>query len=95
MHEVTISKVAILGIAVGALVILLMILVAACRPYNPAPFLEGSLDKPGAYLSLTETLSFVLRKISQNWLDHFYFVRVIALNSGNSTDSEIYNQLLA
>lgn len=50
-ERVTISKVAILGIAVGALVILLMILVAACRPYNPAPFPEGSLDKPVNYSS--------------------------------------------
>ncbi|KAF9615472.1 hypothetical protein IFM89_023730 [Coptis chinensis] len=30
-----------------ALVILLMILVAACRPHNPPPFSEGALDKPG------------------------------------------------
>ena len=44
---VTISKAAILGIALGALVILLLILVAACRPQNPAPFPDGSLDKPG------------------------------------------------
>ncbi|KAL9338972.1 hypothetical protein Peur_067987 [Populus x canadensis] len=43
----TISKAAILGIALGALVILLMILVAACRPHNPAPFSDVSLDKPG------------------------------------------------
>ena len=44
---VTISKAAILGIALGALVILLMILAAACRPHTPAPFSDGSLDKPG------------------------------------------------
>ncbi|KAL7165688.1 hypothetical protein ACSBR2_036548 [Camellia fascicularis] len=50
-ERVTISKAAILGIALGALVILLMILVAACRPHNPTPFLEGSLDKPVNYLS--------------------------------------------
>ncbi|GFZ15588.1 leucine-rich receptor-like protein kinase family protein [Actinidia rufa] len=50
-ERVTISKAAILGIALGALVILLMILVAACRPHNPAPFLEGSLDKPANYSS--------------------------------------------
>jgi hypothetical protein len=43
----TISKSAIPGIALGALVILLMILVAACRPHNPAPFSDVSLDKPG------------------------------------------------
>ncbi|KAF7830411.1 LRR receptor-like serine/threonine-protein kinase ERECTA [Senna tora] len=45
-ERVTLSKAAILGIALGALVILLMILLAACRPYNPSPFPDGSLDKP-------------------------------------------------
>ncbi|GMQ02378.1 hypothetical protein CsSME_00048639 [Camellia sinensis var. sinensis] len=50
-ERVTISKAAILGIALGALVILLMILVAACRSHNPTPFLEGSLDKPVNYSS--------------------------------------------
>ncbi|OMO67023.1 hypothetical protein CCACVL1_20840 [Corchorus capsularis] len=48
-ERVVISKAAILGIALGALVILLMILIAACRPHNPAPFLDGSLDKPVTY----------------------------------------------
>ncbi|XP_059453306.1 LRR receptor-like serine/threonine-protein kinase ERECTA [Corylus avellana] len=48
-EQVTISKAAILGIALGALVILLMILVAACRPHKPAPFPDGSLDKPVTY----------------------------------------------
>ncbi|CAN4121266.1 unnamed protein product [Withania somnifera] len=50
-ERVSISKAAILGIALGALVILLMILVAACRPQNPAPFMEGSIDKPVNYSS--------------------------------------------
>ncbi|XP_059662049.1 LRR receptor-like serine/threonine-protein kinase ERECTA [Cornus florida] len=50
-ERVMISKTAILGIALGALVILLMILVAACRPHNPTPFFEGSLDKPVNYSS--------------------------------------------
>ncbi|XP_074367348.1 LRR receptor-like serine/threonine-protein kinase ER1 isoform X2 [Apium graveolens] len=45
----TIPKAAILGIAVGALLILLMILVAACRPQNPTPFINGSFDKPVNY----------------------------------------------
>lgn len=31
--------------------ILLMILVAACRPQKPAPFMEGSIDKPGTIFS--------------------------------------------
>lgn len=48
-ERVTISKAAILGIALGALVILLMILVAVCRPQSPAPFPDGSLDKPVIY----------------------------------------------
>ncbi|CAN1786618.1 LRR receptor-like serine/threonine-protein kinase ERECTA [Linum perenne] len=48
-QRVTISKAAILGIALGALVILLMILVAAFRPHHPPPFLDGSLDKPVSY----------------------------------------------
>ncbi|KAF9623966.1 hypothetical protein IFM89_006693 [Coptis chinensis] len=42
----SIYKATILGIALGALVILLMILVAVCRPHNPPPFSEGALDKP-------------------------------------------------
>ncbi|BFG18054.1 hypothetical protein CerSpe_043280 [Prunus speciosa] len=50
-ERATISKAAILGIALGALVILLMILVAACRPYNPTPFPESSLDKPAVNYS--------------------------------------------
>lgn len=49
-HAVTLSKAAILGITLGALVILLMILLAACRPHNPSPFPDGALDKPGTYL---------------------------------------------
>ncbi|KAK7819482.1 lrr receptor-like serine/threonine-protein kinase erecta [Quercus suber] len=48
-ERVTISKAAILGIALGALVILLVILAAACRPHTPAPFSDGSLDKPVSY----------------------------------------------
>lgn len=47
VNAVTISKAAILGIALGALVILLMILVAAFRPHSPTPFQDGTLDKPG------------------------------------------------
>ncbi|KAK4353266.1 hypothetical protein RND71_028784 [Anisodus tanguticus] len=50
-ERVSISKAAILGIALGALVILLMILVAACRQQNPAPFMEGTIDKPVNYSS--------------------------------------------
>lgn len=50
-ERVTISKAAILGIAVSALVILLMILAAVCRPNSPVPFPEGSLDKPVNYSS--------------------------------------------
>ncbi|KAI5393545.1 LRR receptor-like serine/threonine-protein kinase ERECTA isoform X1 [Lathyrus oleraceus] len=45
--RVTLSKAAILGITLGALVILLMILLAACRPHHPAPYPDGSLEKPG------------------------------------------------
>ncbi|KAK1367956.1 LRR receptor-like serine/threonine-protein kinase ERECTA [Heracleum sosnowskyi] len=47
--RVTISKAAILGIALGALVVLLMILVAACMPHYPAPSLDGTLVKPVKY----------------------------------------------
>ncbi|KAF5748363.1 putative erecta [Tripterygium wilfordii] len=50
-ERVTISKAAILGIALGALVILLMILVAACRPYNPSTYSDGALDKPAVTYS--------------------------------------------
>ncbi|KAF8055259.1 hypothetical protein N665_1300s0007 [Sinapis alba] len=48
--RVSISRAAILGIAIGGFLILLMVLVAACRPHNPPPFLDGSsLDKPVTY----------------------------------------------
>ncbi|XP_062228428.1 LRR receptor-like serine/threonine-protein kinase ER1 isoform X4 [Phragmites australis] len=40
-----ISKAAILGIAVGGLVILLMILVAVCRPHRPPVFKDVSVSK--------------------------------------------------
>ncbi|XP_042059939.1 LRR receptor-like serine/threonine-protein kinase ERECTA isoform X2 [Salvia splendens] len=40
-ERVSISKAAILGIALGAMVILLMILFAACRPHHPKPFTVG------------------------------------------------------
>uniref|UniRef100_A0A7N0U6T8 non-specific serine/threonine protein kinase n=1 Tax=Kalanchoe fedtschenkoi TaxID=63787 RepID=A0A7N0U6T8_KALFE len=50
-ERVTISKAAILGIALGGLLLLLMILVAACRPHRPAPFPDMSLDKPVTYSS--------------------------------------------
>ncbi|KAK7311948.1 hypothetical protein RJT34_10440 [Clitoria ternatea] len=49
-ERATLSKAAILGIAIGALVILLMILLAACRSHKPAPFPDGSFDKPVSYL---------------------------------------------
>ncbi|KAL1562279.1 non-specific serine/threonine protein kinase [Salvia divinorum] len=45
-ERVSISKAAILGIALGAMVILLMILIAACRPHRPKAFTVGPLDKP-------------------------------------------------
>ncbi|KAK9102440.1 hypothetical protein Sjap_019694 [Stephania japonica] len=45
-ERATIPKAAILGIAVGALVILLMILVAVWRPHSPAHFPEGNFEKP-------------------------------------------------
>ncbi|OEL25383.1 LRR receptor-like serine/threonine-protein kinase ERECTA [Dichanthelium oligosanthes] len=41
-----ISKAAILGIAVGGLVILLMILVAVCRPHRPPVFKDVTVSKP-------------------------------------------------
>ncbi|PVH48246.1 hypothetical protein PAHAL_4G289000 [Panicum hallii] len=41
-----ISKAAILGIAVGGLVILLMILVAVCRPDRPPAFKDVTVSKP-------------------------------------------------
>ncbi|KAG0499679.1 hypothetical protein HPP92_004370 [Vanilla planifolia] len=46
----TISKATILGIALGALVILLMILIAACKPHNQPLFTEGSLPKPVVHI---------------------------------------------
>jgi len=54
-HAVNLSKAAILGIALGALVILFMVLLAAWRPHNPAPFADGSFEKPGtlSYLNYT------------------------------------------
>ncbi|KAL0330513.1 UNVERIFIED_CONTAM: LRR receptor-like serine/threonine-protein kinase ERECTA [Sesamum radiatum] len=50
-ERVVISKAAILGIALGALAILLMILIAACRSHNPKPFIDGPLNKPVSYSS--------------------------------------------
>ncbi|KAI3811516.1 hypothetical protein L1987_21240 [Smallanthus sonchifolius] len=47
----TISKAAILGIALGALALLLMILVAVCWPHKSKPFIAGSNDKPVHYPS--------------------------------------------
>ncbi|KAK8949536.1 LRR receptor-like serine/threonine-protein kinase ERECTA [Platanthera zijinensis] len=44
--QVTISKAAITGIALGALIILLVILVAACRPHKPPSFIDYSPQKP-------------------------------------------------
>lgn len=49
VNAAAISKAAILGMALGALVILLMVLIAAFGPYNPKPLPDGSLDKPGAF----------------------------------------------
>ncbi|CAD6339910.1 unnamed protein product [Miscanthus lutarioriparius] len=40
-----ISKVAIIGVAVGGLVILLMILVAVCRPHRPPAFKDVTVSK--------------------------------------------------
>ncbi|OIV96431.1 hypothetical protein TanjilG_09858 [Lupinus angustifolius] len=48
-HTVTLSKAAILGIAIGVLMVLLMILLAACQLQNSAPFPDGSLDKSVNY----------------------------------------------
>jgi hypothetical protein len=42
-----ISKAAIIGVAVGGLVILLMILVAVCRPHHPPAFKDATVSKPG------------------------------------------------
>lgn len=50
-ERVTISKAAILGIALGALVLLFMILVAVCRPHTSKPFMDGPYDKPVHYSS--------------------------------------------
>ncbi|KAG8375765.1 hypothetical protein BUALT_Bualt10G0134300 [Buddleja alternifolia] len=50
-NPVAISKAAILGISLGALVILLMILIAACRPHKPKQFMDGPFDKPVKYSS--------------------------------------------
>ncbi|KAG0513341.1 hypothetical protein BDA96_10G093600 [Sorghum bicolor] len=41
-----ISKAAIIGVAVGGLVILLMILVAVCRPHRPPAFKDVTVSKP-------------------------------------------------
>ncbi|KAL0323694.1 UNVERIFIED_CONTAM: LRR receptor-like serine/threonine-protein kinase ERECTA [Sesamum calycinum] len=49
-ERVVISKAAILGIALGALAILLMILIAACRSH-PKTLIDGPLDKPVSYSS--------------------------------------------
>ncbi|XP_020236588.1 LRR receptor-like serine/threonine-protein kinase ERECTA isoform X2 [Cajanus cajan] len=49
-ERVTLSKAAIIGMALGALGIFLMILLVVFRPHNPpAPFPDGSFDKPVNY----------------------------------------------
>ncbi|XP_037464254.1 LRR receptor-like serine/threonine-protein kinase ER1 [Triticum dicoccoides] len=45
-EKAQISKAAILGIALGGLVILLMILIAVCRPHSPPVFKDVSVSKP-------------------------------------------------
>ncbi|XP_074565438.1 uncharacterized protein LOC141821939 isoform X2 [Curcuma longa] len=45
------SKAAIWGIAFGALLILLVVLVAACRPHKPPPFSDSSIHKPVTNIS--------------------------------------------
>lgn len=47
LSPASVSKAAILGIALGGLFILLMILVAACRPYSQPASLDGCESKPG------------------------------------------------
>lgn len=47
----TISRAAILGIALGALALLLMILVAVCWPHKSKRFTDGPYDKPIHYPS--------------------------------------------
>jgi hypothetical protein len=47
LYAAPISRAAILGIAVGGLVILLMILVAVCRPHSPPVFKDVTVSKPG------------------------------------------------
>ncbi|KAK4761140.1 hypothetical protein SAY87_006033 [Trapa incisa] len=49
--RVAISKAAILGIAFGTLVFLLVVLVAMCRSQRPTPFQDGTVDKPVTYTS--------------------------------------------
>ncbi|KAL0908390.1 hypothetical protein M5K25_022881 [Dendrobium thyrsiflorum] len=50
-EKTTISKAAILGIALGGLVILLMILFAACKPHNPPSFSDSPMHKPVSNVS--------------------------------------------
>ncbi|CAA0838425.1 LRR receptor-like serine/threonine-protein kinase ERECTA [Striga hermonthica] len=50
-ERVSIPKAAILGITLGSLVVLLLILIAACRPHNPKSFIDSPLDKPVNYSS--------------------------------------------
>ncbi|XP_020588182.1 LRR receptor-like serine/threonine-protein kinase ERECTA [Phalaenopsis equestris] len=50
-EKTTISKAAILGIALGGLVILLMILFVACKPHNPPSFSESPMHKPVSNVS--------------------------------------------
>ncbi|KAL8236794.1 hypothetical protein R6Q59_017875 [Mikania micrantha] len=47
----TISKAAILGIALGALALLLLILVAVCWPHKSKPYIDGFYDKTVHYTS--------------------------------------------
>ncbi|XP_042449890.1 LRR receptor-like serine/threonine-protein kinase ER1 [Zingiber officinale] len=60
------SKAAIWGCALGALLILLVVLVLACRPHRQTPFSDGSLQKP------VNTISPKLVVLHMNMALHVY-----------------------
>ncbi|GJM87029.1 hypothetical protein PR202_ga02941 [Eleusine coracana subsp. coracana] len=67
-----ISKAAILGIAIGGLVILLIILVAACWPHSPPASKDVSVSKPDTFASASSIVPPKLVILHMNMSLHGY-----------------------
>ncbi|TVU28763.1 hypothetical protein EJB05_20296 [Eragrostis curvula] len=68
----SISKAAILGIAIGGLVILLIILGVACWPYSPPAVKDVSVSKPDTFASASSIVHPKLVILNMNMALHVY-----------------------